>query len=350
VRDTMAPMPKLQSATTRALAVVAGVTIGFDLTAASCGASPAATRTNNGQDSTPPPPSVGHALVYHDTLGQVLLLNAGLGTAADAQRIGRPTRIWAWTGSRWNLLDSLGPPVRNLAGVAYDSRRNVIVLHGGTASETLNYGDTWEWGRTGWVKKADGAGPGVRSHTQMAYDRARRRSVLFGGQNATGDAFPNDTWEWDGSTWTRAATSGPPPRVHHAMTYDPVAGHVIVFGGVQPNVGELGDAWSWDGTRWTPLASSTPRTHAQLSTHPTTGRPVVVGGLTPGGPATTMLMLESNAWTAVAVDGPSPRYLPALALDPVRRILVLFAGGAVSGMAVYADTWEFDGTRWRKVP
>jgi hypothetical protein len=70
--------------------------------------------------------------VYHDTLGQVILLNAGLGGMDDAQRIGRPIRLWGWNGTTWTLLDSLGPPVRNLAGVAYDSRRNVIVLRGGT--------------------------------------------------------------------------------------------------------------------------------------------------------------------------------------------------------------------------
>jgi hypothetical protein len=133
------------------------------------------------------------------------------------------------------------------------------------------------------------------------------------------------------------------------MMYDAGTGHVMIFGGIRPNVADLGDAWSWDGTRWTQLASATPRTHAQLGVHPTNARPVVFGGLTETGPATTMLMLEANAWNAVTVDGPSPRYLPAIAFDPVRRVLVLFGGGAVSGTTLYADTWEFDGSRWRKV-
>lgn len=318
----------------------------LDLAAVSCGSSPSSPG-GNGQTSTPPP-SVGHALVYHDTLGQVLLLNAGLGGDDDAQRIGKPTRIWGWTGTRWMLLDSLGPPVRNLAGVAYDSRRNVVVLHGGTASRDLNYGETWEWGKTGWVKRSDG-GPGVRSHTQMAYDRLRGRAVLFGGQNPAGDEFPNDTWEWDGTTWTRVASSGPPPRVHHAIVYDPGSARVVIFGGTQPNVGDLGDAWSWDGSRWSRLASAPARTHAQLGIHPTTGKPLVIGGTTPSGPATTMLMWDQNAWAALPVDGPSPRYLPAVAYDPIRRVLVLFGGGSVTGMNLYADTWEYDGTLWREL-
>ena len=341
-------MPQRRSARTSALVAVTTVAIVLDLAATSCGSSPSSPGGGR-QTSTAPPPSVGHALVFHDTLGQVLLLNAGLGADDDAVRIGKPTRIWSWASGKWNLIDSLGPPVRNLAGVAYDSRRNVIVLHGGTASRDLNYGETWEWGKTGWSKRTD-AGPGVRSHTQMAYDRARGRSVLFGGQNATGDVFPNDTWEWDGATWTRAATTGPPPRVHHAMVYDPTSSRVIVFGGLQPGVGDLGDAWSWDGTRWTPLPGAPVRTHAQFGIHPTTGRPIVIGGLTPNGPATTMLTLEQNAWASVPVDVLTPRFLPAVAFDPVRRILVLFGGGATTGTSLYSDTWEFDGTRWQRTP
>ena len=63
-----------------------------------------------------------------------------------------------------------------------------------------------------------------------------------------------------------------------------------------------------------------------------------------------MLTWEQTAWTSAPVDGLSPRYLPAVAFDPVRRVLVLFGGGATTGMSLYGDTWEFDGTTWRRVP
>jgi galactose oxidase-like protein len=298
-------------------------------------------------DDTKPPASVGHALVFHESRGKVLLLNAGLGGMDDSREIGRPTRIWEWDGIAWRLIDSSGPPIRNLAGVAYDSRRNVIVLHGGTASASLNYGETWEWGASGWTKRSDG-GPGVRTHTQMAFDKARGRAVLFGGQNADATVFPNDTWEWDGNTWARAATSGPPPRVHHAMGYDAASGRVIVFGGYQPNVADLGDAWAWNGTQWTQLAGSSPRTHAQLGINPAGSAPMVVGGMTPSGPARTMLVFEQNAWRSVNADGPAPRYLTAVAYDPNRRVLVMYGGGATEGMTLYADTWEYDGTSWQR--
>ena len=63
-----------------------------------------------------------------------------------------------------------------------------------------------------------------------------------------------------------------------------------------------------------------------------------------------MLVWENNAWRSVDVVGPSPRYLPAVATDPRRRVLVLVGGGAVDGPSLYADTWEYDGTTWRQIP
>ena len=340
-------MLTLSSATARALVAISTV-VAIDVSALACGGNSSGPGPTN--NSSPPPRSVGHALVYHETLGQVLLLNAGLGGVDDSQRIGRPTRIWGWTGSAWNLLDSLGPPIRNLAGVAYDSRRNVVVLQGGTASESLNYGETWEWSQTaGWTKRSDG-GPGVRSHTQMAYDRVRGRSVLFGGQNATGTEFPNDTWEWDGTTWTRAATSGPPSRVHHAMAFDAASNRIIVFGGVRPTVGDLGDTWAWDGTRWTELTGTSARTHAQIAAIPSTGKLAVVGGMTSSGGARTMLVLEQTGWRSVDVSGPEPRYLTAVAYDARRNVLVMYGGGEAAGTRLFDDTWEYDGTSWRRRP
>jgi hypothetical protein len=85
-----------------------------------------------------PPGSVGHDLVYDDALGVVLLVNAGLGGPNDARMMGQPTRVWSWNGTRWSLLDSSGPPARNLGGVAYDSRRDKLVLHGGTITADLS--------------------------------------------------------------------------------------------------------------------------------------------------------------------------------------------------------------------
>lgn len=294
-----------------------------------------------------PPPSAGHALVYHDSLRMVLLLNAGLGAEDDSLRIHHPTFIWGWRARRWNLIDSSGPPVRNLAGVAYDSRRNVVVIHGGTSAAVRGFSETWEWGNGRWTNRGT-TGPGPRDHTAMAYDPVRARAVLFGGQTGM-DSFPNDTWEWDGTIWSRVSRSGPPPRVHHAMQYDPVSRRVLVFAGYQANVRDLGDVWAWDGQRWEAIGNGPARTHAVMAFHGRMGAMAAIGGMSNRGPSPVLSLWRNGSWVVPDGFAPPPRYLPGAAYDSNRGVLVLFGGGPTGGHGLLADTWEHDGTRWTRI-
>ena len=96
------------------------------------------------QGGSAPPPSAGHAMIYDDSLGAVLMVNTGLGSMSPPPP-DTPTLVWRWTGARWEILDRSGPPIRNLGGVAYDVHRNAVVLYGGTYDAARSYGDTWEW-------------------------------------------------------------------------------------------------------------------------------------------------------------------------------------------------------------
>jgi hypothetical protein len=282
--------------------------------------------------------------VFHDSLKAVLLVNAGLGSASSPAASTR-TILWRWTGREWVVQDSLGPPIRNLAGVAYDARRNALVMHGGSYSLDLVYDETWEWSpSTRWVRKS-GSGPGARDHVQMAYDAERQRIVLFGGQLGT-TSFPGDTWAWDGQAWQRAAANGPSGRVHYALVYDPVRRGVLLFGGLNPAAGDLGDTWLWTGASWGSAATAaTPRTHASLGV---SSRGVVLFG---GFPSSPTMMLENGTWRAdPQPNTPSARYLTAMAFDPLRKVTVLFGGGDPSSNMLYSDTWEYDATSgWRRM-
>jgi len=92
------------------------------------------------------------------------------------------------------------------------------------------------------------------------------------------------------------------------MAYDAARGVVVMFGGGVPGAGPSGipptDTWTWDGT----------------------------------------------IWTRVAADGPTPRYLHAMAYD-VKRQRVVLTGGNRSARPydVLSDTWEWDGSTWREV-
>lgn len=295
--------------------------------------------------ATTPPPSAGHALVYHNGLGAVVLVNSGLGGMSSPPSTAR-TKLWKWSGSTWEVIDSSGPPVRNLGGVAYDSHRNVLVMFGGSYSQNLVYDDTWEWSpSSGWAQR-NVVGPGKRDHVKMVYDATRRRVVLHGGQ-AVPPSYPAETWTWNGTTWERQTnTAGPGGRIHFGLTYDATGQRVLLFGGVVPGTGTLGDTWAWTGS-WTPAATAkSPRSHAELGM--SASGVLLVGGFDDGG-SSVVMQLNGQAWTAAGA-GPGARYLSSIAFDPNRNVAVLYGGGNPDNDQLLADTWEFSaGTGWRKV-
>lgn len=64
------------------------------------------------------------------------------------------------------------------------------------------------------------------------------------------------------------------------------------------------------------------------------------------------LVTGPRLWAgAPSVAVPSPRFAHALAYDAARERVVLFGGttGSVGKAAMLADTWEWDGRRWRRV-
>ena len=295
-----------------------------------------------------PPPSAGHALVFHDSLKSVLLVNAGLGGMKSPPASTR-TFIWRWTGQAWVVVDSMGPPVRNLGGVAYDSRRDALVLFGGSYDQHTVYDETWEWSRkVGWMRKS-AAGPGRRDHTDMAYDPVSGRVILFGGQIAS-DSFPADTWTWDGVSWTRRVQSqGPSARIHHSIVYDPKGQRVLMFGGVLPPRTGLGDTWAWSGSEWRSVAAPWyPRSHSRLAI---TSRGVVMIGGIPPRSSSSIPLLGDSAWRSEEQpNNPAARYLTAVAFDHLRGVTVLFGGGGPPGDSLYDDTWEHHPlTGWRQV-
>ena len=291
-----------------------------------------------------PAPSASHSMVYHDGLSAVLLVNTGLGGMSTPPSSTK-TVLWRWTGSDWLVQDANGPPIRNLAGVAYDAKRNVLVMYGGSYDETKVYDETWEWRVNGGWSMVAVTGPGKRDHTQMVYDAARERVVLVGGQVGTG-VFPSPTWTFDGVSWQQFAAGGPGGRIHHGLVYDAVGQRVLAFGGITSS-GDAGDTWAWTGTAWSAAAPSiTPRSHASLAR---TSRGIVLMG---GFPANSpLLLLENSAWrTDAQANAPTGRYLAAYAYDSKRNVTVLFGGGNAATDDLYADTWEFsESTGWRKI-
>lgn len=146
-----------------------------------------------------PSPRVAPAMVY-DPQHQRIVMIGGIGTAPPNQRPPLLDDIWTFDGTRWTQLTAAGLPARHSAGVAWDSRRNRIVVFGGAGTDGF-LADTWAFDGTTWTRLADG--PPARLMGYIAYDRNRDRIVLFGGRAGWPDADLGDTWEFDGVRWER---------------------------------------------------------------------------------------------------------------------------------------------------
>ena len=299
-----------------------------------------------------------HALVYHEQLKMVLLLNSG-DLAGEARST--PGKVWGWDGATWRVVSPGGPDVRTLGGVAYDSGRDAVVTFGGwivSGRSGSYYDDTWEWDGADWQSK-EVEGPGLRHHVQLAYDASRKQTVLYGGFSETSQSSSStrsenqDTWTWDGTSWTQVVTeSEPGPRQHHTMTYHPGRQTVLLFGGMS-SAGLHNSLWEWDGASWQQLDTGaggpSPRLGAQMAYDARSDKVVLFGG---GGNGTVFdetWTWDGESWAQANVSGPRPaaRGSHAMAYDANRGKVVLYGGSA--GETTFADTWEWDGTTWVQV-
>ena len=154
-------------------------------------------------DTTTGPGGAGHLAMAYDSRRQRVVMFGG-----DAP--GRPasSQTWEWDGKAWQLAASDGPEPRTRHRLAYDAARGVTVMFGGqigTGPTSVYPQDTWTWDGKTWHRAAT-SGPPPRYMPSMAYDQRRQRVVMFGGSlGARPFTALVDTWEWDGTTWTKVA-------------------------------------------------------------------------------------------------------------------------------------------------
>ena len=161
---------------------------------------------------------------------------------------------WEFDGATWKRLAGSPPPARQAFAMVYDAKRDRVVVFGGGGAGGGNgspppmLADTWEYDGTAWTR-TEASGPSARLSPGVAYDSKRGLLILFGGMGASG--FLGDTWSFDGATWKKLADSGPDARVMGYMAYDKVRDRIVLFGGRKgwPD-GDLGDTWEWDGHSW----------------------------------------------------------------------------------------------------
>jgi hypothetical protein len=150
--------------------------------------------------------------------------------------------LWEWTGEegRWARHTlTRAPAARSGAAVAWDSRREVLVLFGGTVKDEA-VADTWEWDGARWEERRVDLAPPARAGHAMVYDGAR--ALLHGGR--AGDEMFDDTWTWDGTRWERLELAPrPAARERHGVGWDPRRRVMVVVGGRGTGEVALSDVW-----------------------------------------------------------------------------------------------------------
>jgi Abnormal spindle-like microcephaly-assoc'd, ASPM-SPD-2-Hydin len=211
-------------------------------------------------------------------------------------------KTWEWDGNQWaERVTAVAPPARTRTALAFDARRQRVVLFGGSPASNLitPFDDTWEFDGQNWFRRTSLHAPAARSSHALAWDARRSTVVLFGGNaSVSTPPFLGDTWEWDGTDW-RAANAGASPgaRTHHAMAWDERRQRVVLFSGYLTSSGAQADTWEWDGLSWMPMVSRV---------------------------------------------APSPRLGHVMAWDGASQTVALFGGERLS------DLWEWDGESWRE--
>lgn len=331
------------------------------------------------------------AQMAYDAARNVIVLFAGSNGLADT---------WTWNGTSWELQQPAVSPTARMSGaMAYDSVRQQTVLFGGTDTidATMYLNETWLWNGTAWMQ-VTGSGPPALSVPFMAFDEKRGVMVLFGGSMSGGGKY-GETWEFDGTAWSRKASTGPSARSGRSMAFDPLSDRVVLVDG--DGTGTLDDGWAWTGTEWvttattpgampyayavtdtargvivlqdfggslyelqsggwvrsstgsfTPAVPAVPKERAgHVTALDVTNRQVVVFGGNDEGLGANVLgdtWIWDGQWRQ-ASNGPAARMGAAAAYDPIRKRTLIFGGCIDTTIPPFGDTWTFDGTAWAQV-
>lgn len=258
----------------------------------------------------------------------------------------------------WRIIESAHTPAgRSSASLAYDTGRAVAVLFGGTTSWTQETGwssvnDTWEWNGNDWNQIQPENNPTARYGAGIAFDEKRGITVLFGGSGQDTDhqpVFNGDTWEWNGENWLEVSPSiSPPARQSPSMFFDPLRETVVMYGGysIDNNTQSdifFDDAWEWDGKDWSQIAFDQPKRNSAsvVIFDPIQQLPLLMNG-------EGLWFWQGALWVQPNYSAsPSGRWGSQMVFNPTNQEMVLFGG--YKDTEVFDDAWMYDGQNWQQI-
>jgi hypothetical protein len=134
---------------------------------------------------------------------------------------------------QWSSV--LTPFLISNSSAAYDPKRRRTVMFGGQTqiiSGQIVSNETWEWDGTHWTKIDVPRSPSARANSQLAYDPRRQRVVMHGGMGQQ-DFDLTDSWEYDGARWTPILTENVAQPLRSPSFAYSMAGSMLLLGGEQ---------------------------------------------------------------------------------------------------------------------
>jgi len=260
---------------------------------------------------------------------------------------------------KWFKVDvdpQSNPSPRCQHEMAYDSDREIVVLHGGFPITN----DTWEWNvNTNTWANVSNEGP-MANVFGMAYDAFRKVTVISGVNSGgyTGTDYNSETWEWDGRHWEKV-NEEKYTLLNPAMAYHPERKTVIRQGGIIDTKGNVRKTTSmtceWDGNRWNPLPDGPSLGDHEMVYDSIRNKMVLFGGIWKSNSISNETWeFDGVTWAKVADTGPKGREQFSMVFDSNRRVTVLFGGGLSWYMGFnqtnFEDMWQWDGMEWTPIP
>lgn len=256
-------------------------------------------------------------------------------------------------------FSQISPDPRHLEEIAYDSKRDKIVLFGG-GGNVIGKGfsfpeNVFEWDQSAW-KEAQFEVPGNRVGHALVYDPHQKATFLIAGvTEAQADSKVNlNVWKWDGKQWKLSNTDAPVKTSE--ATYDPINQRILVYGdvynktqlrrGSDPQVFEL---WELKANQWKKLSADGPNINSAYEIAFDISRNALVIPCWENGQS-VVWEWKNEKWDKITTTGavPDARNRYALAYHPQEKATFLF-GGRNNANPFFSDFWKWDGISWTKV-
>ena len=199
-----------------------------------------------------PSPRAATTMVYDPDNEQMILFG---GFAVGHSIVSNQTWAYNYANNTWTDLGPKNAPSERASyGMAYDSKRHLVVLFGGFTEQGY-HNDTWIFdpNENSWQElQINGDAPAPRGAMGFVYQAANDVFIMFGGFSDQG--FFKDTWILDlkTGTWNNADPTNSPAPIRIRMSYDPASGNSYFFGGdvIQPESEEgapepYAETWSY---------------------------------------------------------------------------------------------------------